>query len=300
MLNIENNHTFVFSADTIPAARCDDGETICFHTLDCFSGAIKTEKDLATGGLDHTNPATGPLYINGAEPGDALAVEIIDIRVADSGVCCTMGGVGVMWRNSELRTKVIPIKDGRAVFNDTSWDITPMVGVIGTAPVSGSISTGDSFHCGGNMDNPLIGIGAMVYLPVEVPGALLSMGDIHASMGEGEACGTGIEIAGEITVRVRLIKGFKLCWPVLETADAWYVNTNGRTADEAIERGYLELQRLVANACDWDLTDANMYISLQGLLAANQACLGHHDEDISGPTFRVGCRKTFGDRKLIG
>ena len=120
------------------------------------------------------------------------------------------------------------------------------------------------------------------------------MGDIHASMGDGEVCGTGLEIDGEITVRVRLLKNFELNWPVTETKDAWYVNSCGDTCDDAIRAGYMEMRRLIAKAYGWSLEDAAFYMTLRGYLESNQACLVPHD------TFRVGTPKVNGKPRLIG
>lgn len=300
MLTLKDSYIFSFHKDLTPIAECEDGDMVCFETMDCYCGQIRTENDLSSSFHGHANPATGPLYVKGAEPGDALVVEILKVSVAEQGVCTTSGSCVRNWGNTEFRTKVIPIKDDYAYFNDVRWPICPMIGVMGTAPSEGDVSTGDSFRNGGNMDSPIITEGVTVYFPVQVPGALLAMGDIHATMGEGEVSGTGIEISGKITVRVHVVKHAELNWPVTETEDAWFVNTNGRTADEAIRRGYFELQRLIVKAYGWDETDANMYISLQGLTAANQACLGEHTIDLEGPTFRVGCRKAAGKPPLVG
>ena len=127
-------------------------------------------------------------------------------------------------------------------------------------------------------------------------GALLAMGDVHAAMGDGEVCGCGIEIAGEVIVRVRILKNFKLNWPLLETKDAYYVNARGATCDEAIHSAYVELHRLISQAYELDYTDTAMYMSIQGLLSANQACLV---EQAGGDSFRVGTPKVLNKKPLI-
>ena len=299
MLTLER---FVYSFDknSPPIAHAADGDLVRFITQDCFGNQIKTEADHEDN-LDftHTNPATGPLYIDGAETGDVLAVDILDIQVADQGVMMTLKGYGALWPTCEVRTKIIPIKDGYAHFNDVVWPIDPMIGVIGTATDGEPVPSGYSFNGGGNMDSRLIKKGATVYFPVRVPGALLAMGDIHATMGDGEVCETGIEIPGEILVRVRIIRNFKLNWPVTETEDFWFVNTNGRTCDVAIRRGYEELQRLVMNAYGWDATDVTFYLSAQARLEANQAVLDINETDEEGDTFRVGVTKLSSKPRLI-
>ena len=289
-----------FGKDNAPEANCDPGTIVHFVTQDCFGGQIKTEADHEENiDFTHTNPATGPLYVNGAEQGDVLAVDILDIQTASHGVIATIEGFGALWKTCELRTKIVQVRDGVVYFNDVTWPADPMIGVIGTATPGDPVPSGYSFCCGGNMDSRKIRKGATVYFPVQVEGALLAMGDVHASMGDGEVCETGIETAADILVRVRLIKQFHLNWPVTETADAWYANTNGRTCDIAIQRGYEELQRLLMHAYGWDATDTTMYISVQGILEANQAVLDQNETDEEGDTFRVGVPKLAGKPRLI-
>ena len=134
-------------------------------------------------------------------------------------------------------------------------------------------------------------------MPVRVKGALLALGDLHASMGDGEVIGNGIEIGGEVIVRVRIIKNFELNWPVTETANAFYVNTCGNTCDEAIRNGYHEMHRLISNAYGLDYTDTGMYMTMQGYLSANQACL---EEEAGGNSFRIGTPKVTNKPRIIG
>lgn len=291
---------YAFSREQPPAGRAAPGEAVRFLTQDCFAGQIRTEADRVEH-LDftHTNPAAGPLWVEGAMPGDALAVEIVEIEVAEQGVIATMEGGGALWPSCELRTRVIPIRGGFALFQGTRFPIDPMIGVIGTAPAGEPVPTGYSFPCGGNMDSRKIRKGATVYLPVQVEGALLAMGDLHAAMGDGEVCETGVEIAGAVTVRLGLVKAFPMRWPVTETPRHWYVNTNGRDCDAAIRRGYQELQRLVMAATGWDATDAALYLSARARVEANQAVLDEVETDGEGPTFRVGLPKAEGMPRLV-
>lgn len=116
---------------------------------------------------------------------------------------------------------------------------------------------------GGNMDNKLITKGTRLYFPVRVPGALLQMGDVHATMGDAELCGTGIEIAAQITVRVNVLKNFELNWPVLETfgpAGKWYVNASAQEYNEALVCASKEMQRLLMNITGWDAVETYMYM----------------------------------------
>ena len=299
-MQIIKDYVFSFSKNNRPVAKVKDGEVLLFKTEDCFGNQIQKEGDLVTEiDFTHTNPATGPVYVEGAEPGDTLAVDILKIDVADKGIISTLEGYGALWNSCELRTKIVDVKDGYIQFNEVKVPCNPMIGVIGTAPDGEDVPSGYSFNGGGNMDSRIITAGTTVYFPVRVEGALLSMGDVHAAMGDGEVCETGVEIVADITVRVRIIKNFKLNWPVTETTECWFVNTNGKNCDIAIQRGYEELQRLIMDAYGWDATDACMYISIAGRLESNQSVLDINETDEEGDTFRVGIPKTSQKPRLI-
>jgi len=297
-MKIIDKSVYVFSKDTPPFCTAAPGEVLLFRTMDCF-GEQFTSEDQLVEELDLTkaNPAAGPVYIEGAEPGDVLAVDILDIKVADTGFACSMGETGPLHDISELRTRMLPVINGCVHFNDILWPIRPMIGVIGTAPAGEDVACGYADNHGGNMDSRMISKGARVYFPVRVPGALLQMGDIHATMGDGEICGTGVEISGEILVRTTLIKNFELNWPVTEKEDWWYVNAKGKDYDESLVIGCKEMCRLMQPVYNWDPTDIFIYLSLQGNIEINQAARPIHDEMVN---VRVGIPKTPGKKPLIG
>ena len=263
----------VHSEHNKPAEHASDGEIVVFQTRDCYNRLVQTEEKTLEEqvGEEPDNPSTGPLYVDGAEPGDVIAVDILDITVAVVAIGCGP------FRNKEEKEPfhILPVRDGRVRFQDVEWDIDPMVGVVGTAMPGREIGTINAFEGGGNMDSRIIRKGATVWLPVRVPGALLVMGDIHASMGDGEVCGTGLEIDGEIAVRVRLLKNFELNWPVLETfgeGGKWYVNSCGEHYEQALMNGSKELQRLLMRVTGWDAVETYMYMSVQSDVEVNQGC----------------------------
>lgn len=273
MSKVIEGYTYAFSASNKPVAWADSGEMLTFKTLDCFSGRICHEHDLTTNfNYDSANPATGPVYIEQAFPGDVLRVEILDIRTASRGVVTTLPGCGPLSDTQEIRTKPVDIEDGMALFNDIRFPIDPMVGVIGVAPAKQPSPCGFPGAHGGNMDCKHIRKGAVLYLPVQVAGALFSLGDLHAVMGDGEICGTGLEIAGEVDVSVTVLKGTSLNWPVLETADKWYAIANAAEYPAALKYAAEQLQTLICHAYGWDLTDAYLYMSLQSDTELCQAC----------------------------
>lgn len=274
-MQIIEEQVYAFSKNNAPCATAKPGEILKFVTKDCFSNRIPDE-NTTMADLDYTygfaNPAAGPVYIEGAEPGDVLVVDIYEIDVADEGTVATDDHCGPLFEGTDYRTKKIKIEDGMADFNGVKFPIDPMVGVIGTAPDGDDVIDGFVGAYGGNMDNKLITRGARLYFPVRVPGALLQMGDVHAAMGDGELCGTGIEIPAEITVKVQLVKGFELHWPVLETKDKWYVNACAPKYDEALMNGAKEMQRLLMAVTGWDAVETYMYMSVRSDVEISQGC----------------------------
>lgn len=295
-MKILKSENWVFSKNNKPEDTAKPGEVVVFKTEDCFAGQIKSEDQQREYlDLNHANPTAGPLYVEGAEPGDTLVVDILDIAVTGDGVSCTFKDEGCLADVSEVRTRIIPIKNGYAQFKDLSWEIDPMIGVIGTCPVDKDISCGYSGKYGGNMDSKLIRKGTRVYLPVYTDGALLQMGDVHATMGDGESCGTGIEVPAEIIVKVDLIKNFPIEWPVTETADYWYINPTGETYGESYSAGAHELVRLMKPVYGWDETDIFIYYSIRGTVEINQFVYPDPDPMV---TLRVGVPKEK-DRRLM-
>ncbi|MGI6512710.1 MAG: acetamidase/formamidase family protein [Catenisphaera adipataccumulans] len=290
---------YEISRKNSPVVHADDGELVLFHTQDCYKNMVTNENAAMSEQFpDETpnNPATGPVYINGAQPGDVVAVEILDIRVQDHGVV-ENGHNHYPLAADQERIRILPIHNNTVTFHDVTWRLEPMIGVIGMpADNDEPMPTMCVFNGGGNMDNRRITKGATVYLPVRVEGGLLALGDLHATMGDGEVCGTGLEVAGEVLVRLHLIKNFALNWPVIETKTRWYVNTNGKTTDEAIRAGYKEMRRLLANAYGWDDADAAIYMTLRGYVEACQACLVPGG---GGNSMRVGTPKLADHKPLI-
>lgn len=274
-MKIIEAQVYDFNKENAPCDTAKPGDMLLFRTLDCFSNRIPDE-NTTMADLDYTygfaNPAAGPVYVEGAEPGDVLVVDVYDIQVADEGTIATDDHCGPLFETTGYRTKKIKIKDGVADFNGVKFPINPMIGVIGTAPDGDPVIDGFVGNHGGNMDNKHITKGARLYFPVRVPGALLQMGDVHATMGDGELCGTGIEIPAEILVKIQLVKGFELNWPVLETQDKWYVNACAPKYDEALMNAAKEMQRLIMRITGWDAEETYMYMSVQSDVEISQGC----------------------------
>jgi amidase len=263
----KKNCVLLMSAKNIPVMRVDSNATIVFETYDCFSNQILTEdQPFSSVGWDKINPATGPLFVNGAEPGDILKVEILDIKIASQGVMTTAPNLGVLGEIvTGETTKVIFIQDEKAIFNDKiQIPIKPMIGVIGTAPATEEIPTGTPGAHGGNMDCKKIIKGSTLYLPVNVPGALLSMGDLHAVMGDGEIVVCGLEIPGEVEVKVSVVKGESLPLPMLVDKEKVMTIASAETLDEAAKMATINMHQFLVEHLDIGIDEAGMLLSLVG------------------------------------
>jgi amidase len=214
---------YEFSRHLEPSLRIDSGETILVEAEDALSGQIRKPGDQRDKGKSpYSNPVNGPIFIEDAAPGDALAVTIQEIHPRD-GQCATYTGSPkqlCQWLGTDVPPggHVCPIKDGMIHWSDEiTIPYQPMLGCIGTAPDWGVPTTFPAGPHGGNMDIVETAPGATVFLPVFVPGGYLYLGDAHAAMGHGELSATGLEMASETTITVNLIKNKTLPGPRIET-----------------------------------------------------------------------------------
>ena len=268
MLTIHTNTKIhMMSRENAPVAHAKSGDTVRFETLDCFGCQIKEESQLL-GKLDWTNinPATGPLFVEGAMPGDVLKVEILEIELDDHGVMCDGPGNGITGRAvTEESTKILPVRDGMITFNEKlCFPVNPMIGVIGTAPAGNGIDTGTPGPHGGNMDCTRIGAGATLYLPVNTEGALLAMGDLHARMGDGEVEVCGVEIAGAVTVRVTVVKNCGLPTPFLVNDEIAAAIYSAVTLDDASVGATMAMHSFLMQELGLNEHEAGMLLSVAG------------------------------------
>ncbi len=282
ILTITREHVSgILTKNAAPAAFCQDGGTVVFETRDCYDDAVVSEKRPLGDKTDPIeNPATGPLYVEGAAPGDVLKVEILDIRLRDWGVMRSSTMCGVFHEDFTERTaRIFPIcgdeSDGRyIVFDDClTIPLDPMIGVIGTAPAGEGITTDTPHSHGGNMDCHKIVKGSVLYLPVNVPGGLLSMGDLHALMGDGEVLICGLETAGRVTVRVHVIKGDAarmLPTPFLYCRGRVMTIQSAVTLDAAGDLAAKAMKTFVKDAAGKDNLEAGMLMSLLSDMAVCQ------------------------------
>jgi acetamidase/formamidase len=247
---------------TAPIRRVRPGSVLRLWADDAFAGRLRRTEDRATGLLDtrYTNPQTGPFFVEGAEPGDTLALHFVSIEPArDWGVSTTIPLFGGLTGTTRTATLQDPLPELTWVYeidsaartvafraNDSEHRILlplePMLGTVGVAPERGEVrSTAVPDTFGGNMDTPEMRAGATCYLGVNVEGALFSIGDGHARQGEGESCGVAVEAAMNVTLIVDLIKGGAPAWPRIEDDGHLMTVGSGRPLDDAWRAGQVDM-----------------------------------------------------------
>src|SRR5919204_4739348 len=266
---------WAFGPDLEPVLEIDPRDTVTFETNDCFTGQIRSEEDLVTEiDLARINSATGPVAVKGAEPGDSLVAEILDVRPIEWGVATLIPGFGQLIEKVRSPvTRLFEVRDGEIRMNErVRFPARPMVGVVGVATDGEELSNGLAGRHGGNLDDHLHGKGVRIYFPVRRPGGMFAVGDMHASMGDGEICFTGVEIAGEVDVRFGLLKGKQARWPVTELADRWLPHATAPEYPEALALVSEEAARLLVDEHRFSIEDAFIFLSVACDAGVAQAC----------------------------
>lgn len=256
-----------FSPNNEDVLKINSGDEISIESYDCFKNELKSEEDsLAEFNWDYINPATGPIYVNDAEKGDILKIKIKDIKIADQSVMIVAPKEGLMGdRIKESQTKIIEIKDEMAIFSDNiKIPIKPMIGVIGTAPAEGEIPAGTPGDHGANMDCKTMVAGNTLYLPVNVEGGLLALGDLHSVMGDGEVAVSGAETAGEVKLKIEVIKNKEIPLPFLESEEKVTTIASANTLDEAVKIATNNMVDYIVDNYNFDFNEASMLLSLVG------------------------------------
>ena len=283
MLRIpREQYTYRFAPDVPPVARVRPGEQVVFETYDASTGRIRVAEDvhayLRIRDPRKVNPAAGPVWVEGARPGDELVVTIEAIGLAEQGYIRAMPGGGVLSEGIEGPAAVIvPVEQGE--HGDTlvlpgglRLAARPMVGVIGTAPAGGELLTAVPGAQGSNLDCNLVKVGARVHLPVRVEGALLALGDVHASMGDAEVSGTGVEINAEVTARVELLPGAARQRVWLEVDGLLVTTGTAPTLAQAVSSATGDLVAHLVERLGVTRTEAFMLVSARGDVRIGQAC----------------------------
>jgi acetamidase/formamidase len=249
---------YEFSRHLEPRVRVRPGETLTVASEDALSGQIRSDDDRRDKvAVPYSNPVNGPIWVEGAEPGDALAVTIHEIRPT-LGQCATRTADPRQlceWLGTEVPhgTHVSAIRDGLIHWSDAiTIPYAPMLGCIGTAPDWGVPTTAPAGNHGGNLDLIEVGPGNTVVLPVFVPGGYLYLGDAHAAMGHGELSATGLEMAAESTITVDLRKGLKIPGPRVEAPDAIMAVATGCPAERSMAEAFARLILWMEAEFGWD------------------------------------------------
>ena len=259
-----------------PVLRIRPGDSVEFETKDCLCNVLTEQKseryDVAVFDKVNVNPVTGPVYIEGAMPGDVLEVHIDEIRLKDRAVVTCQehyGHVGDFFE--ETTYKITPIRDGMVVFDSRlKIPCDPMIGVVGVTAKGQHINSNLNGVWGGNMDNTMMRQGVTLYLPIEVEGALAGAGDVHAVMGDGEMNCSAVEAPAFVTLTFNVRKDIKINEPVLSTPTHFVTVATRPTSDEAIRDSTREMFRYIKEHTQLDGEEISMLMTAIG---NNEVCV---------------------------
>jgi amidase len=292
MIKIGRDKVFYrFDKSKPPTQTVKPGDVLSIKTRDSHDGTIRSGADRYYTEQFRPNPATGPIALSGVEPGDTLVLDILEIRTGNQGFTTIRPSWGLITGIVERpMAKILRVQGQEVVFGDgIRFPVRPMIGVVGVAPAGEGIGNMYAGRHGGNMDNNDIAQGARVHLPVFVPGALFGIGDVHASMGDGEISGGGFDIEAEVVVKVDMKKGEAPRWPRIER--------NGKVITVAVNLDPIQAMRiateemviLLQERLGLDQADALMLLSVRGDV---QVCTCHNHPE-AGFTMRVSFPKLW-------
>ncbi|HEY7678019.1 MAG TPA: acetamidase/formamidase family protein [Candidatus Methylomirabilis sp.] len=235
--NIHNR----WNRDLPPVLTVDSGDTVVFETRDAGDDQVErgwTGADFPRLDRGRTHALTGPVAVRGVEPGDALQVDILDVQVQDWGYQMVAPGLGFLpedFPDPHIAPYAIDLPRREVMFAPhVRLPLRPHPGILGVAPAEpGEIRTLAPGVFAGNVDIRELTPGATLYIPVFVPGALFSTGDVHATMGDGEVCLTGVETRAEVTLGLTVRKDLRIAQPHYETAVEYGIVGHGPTLEAA-------------------------------------------------------------------
>ncbi|WP_417058482.1 acetamidase/formamidase family protein [Ellagibacter isourolithinifaciens] len=266
MIELDDSKTlFSFDKDLGPVLKVPSGETVRIRTKDCFGNQLQGPEDqLSEIDWEAINPATGPIYVEGAVAGGTLKVHIDNIELDAQTSSCTGKDEGVCGdRFSDWATHFCKVEDGKVVWDERlSIPLAPMIGVIGVAPEGEPVNCGTPGKHGGNMDNTAIAAGATLYFPVAVDGALFGCGDMHAVMGDGEVSVSGAEVAGYATVTLTALPELSVPNPLIENDTHFGIIVSAESLDKASELAVQQMVDLLASRTNESEADLVMLLSL--------------------------------------
>jgi acetamidase/formamidase len=260
-----------FSRTIPPALRVPSGAVIEVRTQEATDGQLalgSTVEDVATLDFEPIHPLTGPVFVEGAKPGDVLAVTLHEVELMDWGWTAISPGFGFLadeFPDAAIKTfELSPGARSVRFAEGITIPLAPFPGVMGVAPDTEELlSTIPPRANGGNMDNRYMTAGTTVYFPVFVEGALFSIGDTHAAQGDGEVCGTAIEAPMRIVYQVEVLEGWRsISEPQYETDEFYGVTAFAETIDEAARKATRFMIDYLVDAHGLTRPDAYMLASL--------------------------------------
>ena len=271
---INSEHVvYHMAAAAHPAAYAHSGDRVTFHTLDCFGNYFYTHSPDEAQDQPPSNPATGPLFVKGSLPGDCLKVTIHSIQLGEQATIESMENCGLLGKRVKgQHFHVLPLENGNVSYlQSLSLPCRPMIGVIGTASPGAGVPTLSPGPHGGNLDCKEIGEGAVVYLPVFTEGALLSLGDLHGLMGDGEIGYSGLETYGAVTLTVEVVKDFSIAHPLVLSPDSLSFLLSHPSLDDGAEEVCLAAHDFLCHFGTMPSLDVVRLLTLLGDLGICQA-----------------------------
>lgn len=254
---------YVLHPEARPAITIESGEELMVETWDAFEG-VRDPAALEESAL--RGPATGPIYVNGAEPGDALRVDFIRITPKEGAVHMVRPGRGFLEAEfTEAYPTVMSFKDGQVVLpSGVRLPLMPSMGLVATTPTYPQNTASDSGPYGGDIDMKELVAGSALYLPVFVPGGMLAMGDCHAVVGDGAVAGTGAECSADTHIRVTVEKGMGIASPRALTPDYFVVLSYGDELGPAMKQAVRDMVDFLVREKGLAPYDAYTLLSLAG------------------------------------
>jgi amidase len=278
---IPETYSYVFNPYREPIARVKPKEQVTIHTNDAFESRITKKEDLPSRALataKFLNPQTGPIYVEGAEPGDTLAIRIESIQpTRDFAVSVLIPYFGGLTSTHLTRTLQDPLPERVWIWNlvdgghklvneelgvELAWE--PFLGTLAVAPDLEAITALAPGPFGGNMDVPDVRPGNTIYLPVWNEGALFYTGDCHARQGQGELCGVALEITSKVTVVFDVVKDKAIEWPRIESDSTIMVVGSARPMEDAARIANTELVLWLEQEYGYDRWDAYQLLTQAG------------------------------------
>lgn len=295
------NQFFEFKIAQKAEITINSGDEVIFHTKDAHNGTVPdgpVGSDVVFPDIDIkvANPVTGPVFINNARAGEVLKVTVIDIKLADKGFVVARPSWGTFYNIVKKNTaRIVGVKNGIITFSKKiKFPVRPMIGAMGVIPKSDIGYSALPGTYGGNIDHNDIKVGSIVYFPIFISGAGFGLGDVHASMGDGELSSGAIDICAEVKVKLEVLKRkYEIARPIIENEKEYIVTSNAPNFHEAKKIAVREMLNLLMYGLDISEIEAYLLITLAGDLRIGQVC--DSGEGLIDNTLRLAFPKYLND-----